>query len=235
MTQDTAGFGSRETMRKSSSRIVAGAGLCGNVDAVRQLAGEACKVGSGAVALLGTLRGRETGSREYVELFKAVSGTGLPTFYVPGAEDAPFSEFLREAAALEVVYPSVRGIHGTFAMSSGHFIWSGMGGVVEDDPDRIREEDTTLCYPGWEVEYRLKFLHELKDYQKVFLFTTPPEHKGLGQKGSFVLAETIKTYNPRLVLAGGERRQVTIGKRRDPSASRKSAKNRFLLFSRKWY
>jgi uncharacterized protein len=35
------------------------------------------------------------------------------------------------------------------------------------------------------------------------MFTTFPEHKGRHEKGSAVLAETIKTYNPRLVLVGG--------------------------------
>jgi hypothetical protein len=118
-------------MRKSLSRIVAGSGLCGNVDAVRQLAEEACKVGSCAVALLGTLRRRETDAREYVKLFKAVSEMGLPTFYIPGAEDAPFSEFLREAAAL------ARGCVSQRARYSRHFrhvigtfllVWNGRSG-----------------------------------------------------------------------------------------------------------
>jgi hypothetical protein len=71
----------------------------------------------------------------------------------------------------------------------------------------------TLCYPAWEIEYRLKFLQELKDYSKVFLFTTFPAHKGIHQTGSVLLAEIIKTYNPRLVLvSGAEQKQETVGK-----------------------
>jgi uncharacterized protein len=62
------------------------------------------------------------------------------------------------------------------------------------------------------VEYRLKFLRELKDYQRIFLFTTPPEHKGRGERGSAELAELIKSHNPRLVLVGGrEPAQELIG------------------------
>ncbi len=79
-----------------------------------------------------------------------------------------------------------------------------MGGTVIDDPHTTRDEQERLCYPGWEVEYRLKFLNELKDYQKVFLFSTPPEHKGLHEPGSAVLAELIKSYKPRLALIGGK-------------------------------
>ena len=39
----------------------------------------------------------------------------------------------------------------------------------------------------------------------MFLFTTPPAHKGLHEPGSEVLAELIKTYNPRVAVIGGER------------------------------
>ena len=75
-----------------------------------------------------------------------------------------------------------------------------------DDPDAEREERQALRYPAWEAEYRLKVLRELAhDYQKVFLFTTVPAHKGLQRPGSEILAELIKTYSPRVALvAGGE-------------------------------
>jgi uncharacterized protein len=77
----------------------------------------------------------------------------------------------------------------------------------------MRDETGGICYPGWEVEYRLKFLQELKDYRKVFMFTTFPEHKGRHEKGSAILAEVIKTHNPRLVLVGGrEPGHEAIGK-----------------------
>ena len=130
--------------------------------------------------------------------------TRLPTFYIPGSEDAPIYEYLREAANMEIVSPSLRGVHATFAFAPGYIVFTGIGGTVIDDPHMIREELETLRYPGWEVEYRLKFLGELKDYQKVFLFSTPPEHKGFHEQGSTVLAELIKTYQPRLVLVSGK-------------------------------
>ena len=72
------------------------------------------------------------------------------------------------------------------------------------DPERNREEVERLGYPGWEVEYRFKILREIKDYPKVFLFSTPPAHKGVNGRGSEVLAEMVKTYAPALVLTGGE-------------------------------
>ncbi len=116
----------------------------------------------------------------------------------------PIYEYLREAANIELVYPYLRGVHGTFAIAPGYIVFTGLGGTVIDDPHMIHEELETLRYPGWEVEYRLKFLGELKDYQKVFLFSTPPEHKGFHEQGSPVLAELIKTYKPRLVLVSGK-------------------------------
>ena len=83
------------------------------------------------------------------------------------------------------------------ALSSDHVLFAGMGGEIVDDPDAEREEQQALRYPAWEVEYRLKVLRELAhDYQKVFLFTTVPAHKGLRRPGSEMLAELIKTYSP---------------------------------------
>lgn len=92
------------------------------------------------------------------------------------------------------------------ALSSDYVVFAGMGGEIVDAPEVEREEQRTLRYPAWEVEYRLKIIRELAhDYQKVLLFATVPAHKGLRQPGSEVLAELIKTYRPRVALvAGGE-------------------------------
>ena len=155
------------------------------------------------IALVGSLTPKNKDPREYAGVLKALSEARLPAFYIPGPEDAPFPEFLREAATFEVGYPNVRSVHGTFGIAPGHVVWSGIGGTIKDHPDTIRDEVGALCYPGWEVEYRLKFLQGLKDYQNVFMFTTFPEDKGRREKGSAVLAEIIKIYNPRLVLVGG--------------------------------
>ncbi|MDX6379182.1 MAG: uncharacterized protein QOI57_206, partial [Rubrobacteraceae bacterium] len=113
-------------------------------------------------------------------------------------------KYLRETHNTEVVFACMHGVHGTFAFAPGYLLFAGMGGEIVDDPRHEREELERLSYPGWEVEYRFKILRELKDYQKVFLFSTPPAHKGLGEGGSELLAELVKTYSPRLVLTGEE-------------------------------
>jgi Icc-related predicted phosphoesterase len=59
---------------------------------------------------------------------------------------------------------------------------------------------------------RLKLLRELKEYQLVLVFCTPPEHKGLGRAGSEVVAELVNTYAPRLVVCGGERGIEMLGR-----------------------
>jgi hypothetical protein len=185
------------------AKIIAASAPEGNIEAVRQLVREAHEVGADVIALSGSLATKNPRLRKYGEVFKALAEAQLPAFYIPGPEDVPLSEFLRDAASFEVVFPKIGGIHGTFAMGPEHILWSGIGGTIEDHPATVRDEVLALCYPGWEVEYRLKFLQVLKDYQKVFMFTTLPRHKGERGKGSAVLAEVIKTYNPRLVLIGG--------------------------------
>jgi hypothetical protein len=194
------------------SKIIAAAGPKGNVEAVRQIGEQARDIRADAVFLVGSLTPKNAEPREYGRVLTALGETKLPAFYIPGPDDAPFGEFLREAANIEVVFPHIHGVHGTFAMAPGHEIVTGLGGTIVDDISMARDELDTLRYPGWEVEYRLKFLKELKDYQTVFLFTTLPEHKGLHEKGSAVLAEVIKTHNPRLVLIGGsEHKREMIG------------------------
>jgi Icc-related predicted phosphoesterase len=188
-------------MSRQIAKIVAAADARGDVGAVRQLTKEADSLGA-AIALLGNLTAPRARASEYAAVLKALAEPRLPVFYIPGPEDAPLTEFLREAANVETVYPHVHGVHGIFAMGPRNMVWSGMGGTIMDDPKSIRDEHEALRYPAWEVEYRLKFLRELKDYQKIFLFTTSPAHKRLDQSGSSQLAELIKSYNPHLVLVG---------------------------------
>ena len=191
-------------MRKHVSKILATSEPLGHLEEVERLAKKVADTDTEAIAVLGSLASKSTTPRAYGKLFKMLAETGLPTFYIPGPEDVPIDEYLREAANIEIVYPSLRGVHGTFAIAPGYIVFTGLGGTVIDDPQMRREELETLCYPGWEVEYRLKFLEELKDYQKVFLFSTPPEHKGFHEPGSATLAALIKSYKPRLVLVNGK-------------------------------
>jgi Icc-related predicted phosphoesterase len=215
------------TMRRSKSKILAASGSDGDIEAVRQLGMKARDVAASAIALLGSLTHKNAVRREYERVLKALAEAGLPAFYVPGKEDAPFCELQREAASFEVVHPNVRGVHGTFAMGPGHVVWSGMGGTIEDDPDAIREKAESLCYPGWEVEYRLKFLQELKDCEKVFLFTTSPSHKGLRENGSSLLAEIIKTHNPPCCAGRWRRTEAPHGRELASSGSGKPCQRQF--------
>jgi hypothetical protein len=193
------------------SKLLAAADPRGDIEALRRVAHEAGSMEANAILLVGSLTPKGTEPRQYGLVLKALADAKLPAFYIPGPEDAPFAEFLKEAASFEVVFPHIHGVHGTFAMAP-HTVFSGMGGAIADGRDVQRNEIETLQYPGWEVEYRLKFLRELKEYENIFLFTTWPEHKGLGERGSSVLAEMIKTYSPRLVVVNGaEPNRVMIG------------------------
>jgi hypothetical protein len=191
-------------VHKSFSTLFAGAAPNGNVEAVRQFATEAQNSGAHGIVLLGNLAGKKSDPLAYGEMLKMLGAINLPGFYIPGPDDAPFHEFLRQAANFELVYPMLRGVHATFAMASPHVMVSGMGGSIEDDARAIRNETEKVSCPGWEAEYRLKFIHELKDYQKIYLFTAEPAHKGHNEGCSTVLAEIIKTHNPRLVLVAGK-------------------------------
>jgi hypothetical protein len=199
-------------MKTRLSKILLAAEPDGKVDFLRELAQQAVDMRADAIALLGSLAPRTKTPKIYGDIFKTIAEPRLPVFYIPGPDDVPFSEFLREAAGFEVALPNIRGVHATFAMAPGHVIFAGMGGKILDESDCVRDQRETLHYPGWEMGYRLKFLKELKDYEKVFLFTSRPERKGVNEKGSSAVAEVVKTYNPRLVLVAGRERDVfTLG------------------------
>jgi Icc-related predicted phosphoesterase len=199
-------------MRNYVTKLVATAEPSGHREAVERLVKQVPETQAEALVVLGNLATKSATPRDYGQLFTALAQARLPTFYIPGPEDVPLVEYLREAAQMEMVYPHLHGVHGTFALAPGYVVFTGLGGIVSDDPHTQREEREILHYPAWEVAYRLKFLEELKDYQKVFLFSTPPEHKGFHERGSAVLAELIKSYNPRLVLVSGrEQKQELLG------------------------
>lgn len=194
-------------MRKHLSKILATSEPLGNLEEVERLAKKAGDLDVDVVAVLGSLAPKSATTRAYGQLFKLLAETRLPTFYIPGPEDAPIYEYLREAANIELVYPYLRGVHTTFAFAPGYIVFTGVGGTVIDNPNEVREELESLRYPGWEAEYRLKFLGDLKDYMKVFLFCTPPEHKGFHEQGSTTLSELIKTHSPRAALVSGKERK----------------------------
>jgi Icc-related predicted phosphoesterase len=188
-------------------RILAAGGPRGDVDRLRQLMDQVGRAGADAVALVGNLTAEGGRPQDYRAVFKALGPSQVPTFWVPGPADVPLGHYLRESSNIETVYPFLHGVHGGLALSrgaSGYLVFAGMGGEILDDPSTPRDEVGVLRYPAWEVEYRLKVLRELAhDYQKVFLFATPPAHKGRQWSGSEVLAELIKTYDPRVALVAG--------------------------------
>lgn len=198
-------------MRRVVNTIVATAEPRGNLEAAEQLVKQVGEIHPDAVVVLGNLASKGT-PRASGHILKTVSKAQLPIFYLPGSEDGPIEEYMRAAATMETAFPYLHGVHGTFAFASGTTLVTGMGGRISDNRQEIRDEQNQLSYPGWEVEYRLTFLNELKDYQKIFLFTTPPAHKGLHEPGSTVLAELINSYKPRLVVvAGKEPKQEMLG------------------------
>jgi Icc-related predicted phosphoesterase len=164
------------------------------------------------VAVVGSFTVAWSKPSTYRETLKLLGAANLPVFWVPGPLDAPIQEYLSECFSLEIAFPLLRGVHGTFALGPHNVLFAGMGGEIRDAPDTRRAEEFLLRYPAWEAEYRLKVIRDLKPYERVFLFTTPPAHKGLRSAGSDVLAELVKTYDPVVVITGGETpEQVVLG------------------------
>jgi Icc-related predicted phosphoesterase len=163
-----------------------------------------------AVAVVGDLGTGDPAG--YRALFRGLASTELPTYWVPGPGDAPVDHYLREAYNIEIVFPFLRGLHGTMAFAPGYVLFAGFGGEVDDDPDAARDESARLSYPRWEPEYRLKLVRELAEHELVLLLATPPSHKGHGTTGSEAVAELGGSHRPRLVVCGGERRSEMLGR-----------------------
>jgi uncharacterized protein len=191
-------------MAKHIQKVLAVGGINGDVDLLENLFEELGDEPIDAVTVVGDLGAPWSRAETYRALFKALGHADLPAFWVPGATDAPISEYLRESYNMEIAYPKLRGVHATAAIGPDHVLFAGIGGDIVDDPETLRSEEALIRYPGWEAEYRLKVVGEFKDYPKVFLFTTRPAHKGLHEAGSEVLAELINTYRPRFVVTAGD-------------------------------
>ncbi len=190
---------------KRMSRVLCAADPAGSLEAVETLFAAVDENDAQAIALVGDLSDGEGSSDSFRSMLQALGKSKLPVYWVPGPSDAPVGVYLREVANSEVVNPQLRGVHGTAAMApGGHILFSGLGGMISDDPGAAREEIDALLYPRWEAEYRLKLLADLDEHQQVMLFFTPPAHKGIEASGSDVVAELIATYRPRLVVTYAE-------------------------------
>jgi Icc-related predicted phosphoesterase len=201
------------TGQRHLRRLVAAGPINGAADALRALLREAAESEADAAVVVGDLAAPGSRQESLRAIFRTLGEGRLPTFWVPGVADAPLSAYLRESYNMEIVYPHLHGVHGTFSIGPGRVLFAGMGGELVDEPEAARLEDERLRYPAWELEYRLKTIRELRDYEKVFLFATQPAHKGLHGPGSEALAELINTYRPRLaVVAGNGSAQTRLGK-----------------------
>jgi uncharacterized protein len=209
------GLETAQTRAHRLTRVLCAADPRGSEAAIEALLRAAEDLDVQAIALVGDLAGSgEDRAAEYRSVFRALGRAGHHTYWVPGAADAPVYEYLREAHNIEVVYPFLRGVHGTAAFAPGTVLVAGFGGEVDDDPAGPRDELRRLRYPRWEVEYRLKLLqHELSEHEQlILLFSTPPAHKGLGTGGSEALAQLAVTYRARLVVCGGGRGAMMLGR-----------------------
>ena len=199
-------------MAKHIQKVLAVSVTNGEIDMVERLFEMLADEPIDAVTVVGDLGAPWSKPDTYRALFKALGHTGIPSYWVPGMNDAPLTDYLRESYNLEIAFPKLRGVHGTAALGPEHVLFAGIGGDIVDDPDAVRSEEALVRYPGWEAEYRLKVVGEFKDYPKVFLFATRPMHKGLHEPGSEVVAELINTYRPRVVVtAGDEPSQERLG------------------------
>jgi Icc-related predicted phosphoesterase len=200
-------------MAKHLEKLLAVGGLNGDIGALGTLLDALGDEPIDAVAVVGDLGAPWSKGDTYRALFKALGQSGRAAFWVPGTNDAPLGEYLSESYNMEIAFPRLRGVHGTAAVGPNHVLFAGIGGDIADDPDTVRSEEALIRYPGWEAEYRLKVVDEFKDYPKVFLFTTRPQHKGLHEGGSEVLAELINTHRPRIVVTSGDdQAEVELGK-----------------------
>jgi len=200
-------------MARRLRRLLVAGPVNGATDALEQLLQEVPEDEIDLMAVVGDLGAPWSKPDTFGEIFRLLGEHGRPAYWIPGPTDAPLGQYLREAYNMEIAFEHLHGVHGTLALASPHIVVAGMGGEIVDDPDAIRGEEALLRYPGWEVEYRLKAVREVDELQRIFMFTTRPAHKGLGEEGSEMLAELIKTYRPRVAVVGGESpAEETLGK-----------------------
>jgi Icc-related predicted phosphoesterase len=200
-------------MTKRVTRVLCAASPRGSRQAIERLHEIADDRDAHAIVVVGDLGIGELRRESYRALFRALAGDRRPAYWVPGSQDAPIGDYLRETHNIEVVHPFVRGVHGTPAFTpGGHILVAGLGGEISDDPEAPREEIERLRYPRWEAAYRLKLLAEFGEHERLLAFATPPAHKGTGEPGSEVVTELVATWRPRIVVCPGPRPPEMIGR-----------------------
>jgi uncharacterized protein len=188
---------------KRSRKLLVLGSIRGTVDPLERLFRLLPESATDLVAVLGDLvrPGDDPGTHKGI--LRALAESRWPTYWIPGAGDGPISGYLREAYNLEIASGRLHAVHGSAVLDPGkHYLFAGMGGEIVDDPDEPGDE-RQLRYPGWEAEYRLKVVHQFEQV-RILMFTTPPAHKGLGEPGSEVVAELLKTHRARFALVPGD-------------------------------
>lgn len=189
-------------MRRMRKLLVIGS-IRGAVEPLERLLGRLPERAVDGIAVLGDLVGPDSELETHKRIFRTLAESRWPTYWIPGAGDGPLSGYLREAYNLEIASKTLHAVHGTAVRDPNKdYLFAGLGGEIVDDPDEPADE-RQLRYPGWEAEYRLKVAHEFEQ-MKILMFTTPPAHKGLGEPGSEVVAELIKTHRARFALVPGD-------------------------------
>ncbi len=189
-------------MNRIRTLLVLGS-IRGAVDPLERLLTLLPERATDAVAVLGDLMGPESDRGRHRRILRALAASRWPTYWIPGAGDGPVGGYLREAYNLEVASGRLHAVHGSAVLDPGrHYLFAGMGGEIVDDMDEPGDE-RELRYPGWEAEYRLKVVHEFEQV-KILMFATRPAHKGLGEQGSEVVAELLKTHRARFALVPGD-------------------------------
>jgi len=194
------------------TRLVCAADPGGSTEAIAAVVEAAERDDAQAIAVVGNLGAGSDAPQSQRAVLRALAAARRPVFWVPGPDDAPVAAYLRAAHSIEVVDGDLHGVHGTAVLAPGQVVVAGLGGEISDDPDEPREEIERLRYPRWEAEYRLKLLREWPEHERVLLFHTRPEHKGLGTAGSDAIAELIGTLRPRVVVCGGDPSSELLGR-----------------------
>ena len=194
------------------ARLVCSADPGGSTEAIAAVVEAPERDDAQAIAVVGNLGAGSAAPQSQRAVFRALAAARRPVFWVPGPDDAPVAAHLRAAHSIEVVHSDLDGVHGTAALAPGQVVVAGLAGEISDDPDEPREEIERLRYPRWEAEYRLKLLREWPEHERVLLFHTHPEHKGLGRAGSDAIAELIGTFRPRVAVCGGDPSSELLGR-----------------------
>jgi Icc-related predicted phosphoesterase len=157
---------------------------------------------------------RRDSARSFQRFFGVLSSLKkTPTFLVPGRNDAPERLFLQAAFNAEIVAAGVFMVHRSFAPLSRNYVVAGFGGEITDGK---REDETSLKYPSWEVQFSLDFLRHL-DQESLLIFHTAPEEEFddvAPSKGHEAVSHIIKTYSPRFAVCcrgGGSKGKLTVG------------------------